>query len=156
MKLYKRFKKVRSVEICDPHFMPIEFTTGWVNDDKMSDEDLIKHAHEQHGDNFQYILEEKFIPYESQEPSEDVISRQAVLNMQYRIDDSATLSTRDVVNVDDIEDLPPITLQPKIGHWINNQNGTFTCDICGCKHSKSNYCHNCGAKMIEPKESEEK
>lgn len=68
MKLYRRLKKVRSVEICDPHFMPMEFTTGWVEDDKMSDEDLIKHAHEQHGDNFQYILEAKFIPYEPQEP----------------------------------------------------------------------------------------
>lgn len=44
-----------------------------------------------------------------QEPCKDTISRQAVLSMQYRIDDSATLSTRDVVNVDDIEDLPPVT-----------------------------------------------
>ena len=50
---------------------------------------------------------------EEQEPCEDCISRQAVLSMQYRIDDSATLSTRDVVNVDDIEDLPPVTPKPK-------------------------------------------
>lgn len=47
------------------------------------------------------------------EPCEDAISRQAVLSMQYRIDDSATLSTRDVVNVDDIEDLPSIQPKPK-------------------------------------------
>lgn len=47
----------------------------------------------------------------SQEPCDDAISRQAVLSMQYRIDDSATLSTRDVVNVDDIEDLPPVRPQ---------------------------------------------
>ena len=53
-----------------------------------------------------------------QEPCEDAISRQAVLSMQYRIDDSATLSTRDVVNVADIENLPPVKLQePKTGHW---------------------------------------
>lgn len=32
-------------------------------------------------------------------------------------------------------------------HWINNQNGTFECDNCGCRHSKSNYCPNCGADM---------
>lgn len=40
---------------------------------------------------------------------DDAISREAVLKKQYRIDDSATLSTRDVVNVEDIEDLPPVT-----------------------------------------------
>ena len=39
----------------------------------------------------------------------DVISREAVLKKQYRIDDSATLSTRDVVNVEDIEDAPSVT-----------------------------------------------
>lgn len=37
----------------------------------------------------------------------------------------------------------------KTGHWINNTNGTFECDQCGIKHSKSNYCPNCGAKMQE-------
>ena len=43
------------------------------------------------------------------EPCSDAISRQAALNMQYRIDDSVTLSTRDVVNVEDIEELPSVT-----------------------------------------------
>ena len=58
------------------------------------------------------------IPLSSmEEPCEDVISRQAAIDMQYRIDDSATLSSRDVVNVDDIEDLPSVTPQPKTG-WI--------------------------------------
>lgn len=33
------------------------------------------------------------------------------------------------------------------GEWTDNHNGTFTCDQCGCKHSKSNYCPNCGAVM---------
>ena len=37
--------------------------------------------------------------------------------------------------------------EPKTGRWIYNQNGTFTCDNCGCKHSKSNFCPNCGADM---------
>ena len=37
--------------------------------------------------------------------------------------------------------------EEKVGKWTNNQNGTFTCSICGCKHSRSNYCPNCGAKM---------
>lgn len=33
------------------------------------------------------------------------------------------------------------------GEWIDNHNGTFTCDQCGCKHSRSNFCPNCGARM---------
>ena len=33
------------------------------------------------------------------------------------------------------------------GRWTNNMNGTFTCDQCGCKHSRSNFCPNCGADM---------
>lgn len=35
----------------------------------------------------------------------------------------------------------------KKGHWINEHNGTFECDNCGCKHIKSNYCPDCGAYM---------
>ena len=35
----------------------------------------------------------------------------------------------------------------KKGNWVNNQNGTFTCDVCGCNHSRSNYCPDCGAYM---------
>lgn len=105
-----------------------------------------------------------------QESCEDAISRQAALSMQYRIDDSATLSTRDVVNVDNIEDLPPVTPQPKTGHWVEeNINGggrRVFCSECGCpppfEHvstgdvysasgygviNKTKFCPNCGAKM---------
>ena len=100
-----------------------------------------------------------------QEPSEDLISRQAVLEKQYRIDDSATLSTRDVVNVDDIEDLPSVNPQePKTGHWEYIQYdkpsiGNWHCSECretfpvDC--SKWNYCPNCGCAMVESQESEE-
>lgn len=114
-----------------------------------------------------------------QEPCEDCISRQAVLSMQYKIDDSATLSTRDVVNVDDIEDLPPVTSQPKMGHWveenINKWSRKIFCSECGCSPpfeyvsngdvyspsgygviNKTKFCPNCGARMIEPQESEDK
>ena len=112
----------------------------------------------------------------SQEPT-DAISREAVLNMQYRIDDSATLSTRDVVNVEDIEDLPSVTqksetvtefadrcrecgakygklLEQKSGKWIwNVEKGYCKCSKCGIGmgHTEFDYCPNCGAKM----ESEE-
>lgn len=107
-----------------------------------------------------------------QEPCEDAISRQAVLSMQYRIDDSATLSTRDVVNVDDIEDLPSVIPQSKTGHWewvrydSNPNIGNWHCSecnmiVCGAITAANpvyayNYCPNCGAKMVEPQESEGK
>ena len=41
----------------------------------------------------------------------------------------------------------PTVEERKTGKWIENQNGTYKCDQCGCKHSKSNYCPNCGARM---------
>ena len=41
------------------------------------------------------------------------------------------------------------TPKQKMGHWINNQNGTFECDQCGCKHSKSRFCPDCGTEMVE-------
>ena len=85
------------------------------------------------------------------EPCEDAISRKALLKMQYRIDDSATLSTRDVVNVEDIEDAPSVTPKEKVGHWEDSSNG-WMCSICDREYSyDTNYCPNCGARM----ESEE-
>lgn len=85
----------------------------------------------------------------------DAISREAVLSMKYRIDDSAILSTRDVVNVDDIEDLPPVIPQQKVGHWIKRPNG-FKCSKCLIVHKyHSIYCPSCGARMTESLESEE-
>lgn len=36
---------------------------------------------------------------------------------------------------------------PVQGKWTDNHNGTFACDQCGCKHSRSNFCPNCGADM---------
>lgn len=100
-----------------------------------------------------------------QEPHEDCISRQAVLGMQYRIDDSASLASRDVVNADDIEELPSVTSAQKIGRWnigrifptkVGDENLTeYRCSECDraikCTESQLvnyPYCH-CGAKMEE-------
>lgn len=57
--------------------------------------------------------------------------------------------------------------QQKAGHWISGHKETgalgitYTekiCSNCGWNHSlviPKNYCPNCGAKMIEPQESED-
>ena len=57
------------------------------------------------------------------------------------------ISCRSMKKSSDIPNIPA----EKVGHWINNQNGTYTCDICGCKHSRSNYCPDCGRKMEDMK-----
>ena len=93
-----------------------------------------------------------------QEPCEDAVSRQAVL---------------DLVNADwkyeglesYIKDLPPVTPQPKTGHWIKQVltvkpfgEDTVLCNQCAfmtVKDNEYNYCPNCGAKMIKSQESEE-
>ena len=81
------------------------------------------------------------------EPCEDAISREALLKKQYRIDDSATLSTRDVVNVEDIEDAPPVTPSRRKGHWIKTNSG-YECSECAIEsRSKSDFCQYCGAEM---------
>jgi hypothetical protein len=37
----------------------------------------------------------------------------------------------------------------KQGVWKDNNNGTFTCSVCGGRASKMSYCGNCGAKLKE-------
>lgn len=49
--------------------------------------------------------------------------------------------------------------EPKTGHWISRPHiyGVTFCSECGfeLKINNTNYCPNCGAKMVEPQESEE-
>lgn len=108
----------------------------------------------------------------SAEPCGDCISRQEALSMQYRIDDSATLSSRDVVDVYDIENLPPVRPKSKTGRWehgkelsreyigqmvVNINYLDWHCSNCHCIIEQStkpewNYCPNCGADMTESEE----
>ena len=52
-------------------------------------------------------------------------------------------------------------LPQKYGKWIAHSNGGiwikyYECSECGKAHdTHSDYCPNCGAKMVEPQESEE-
>jgi hypothetical protein len=61
--------------------------------------------------------------------------------------------------------LPSVTPQePKTGHWIEDAEQhhvekTYHCSECGHgawgEYEKTEYCGGCGAKMVEPQESEE-
>ena len=94
------------------------------------------------------------------EPCEDAISRQAAIDAIRKIHpvdteyDCTLYDKLDVMYV--LKELPPDNPQPKTGHWMDNHNGTYTCDECGCNHSRSNYCPDCGCRMFEPQESEDK
>ena len=108
---------------------------------------------------------------------EDAVSREAILKKQYRIDDSATLSARDVVNVEDIEDAPSVTVRQsgcekcamngsgskycdnckykqQTGEWIEHEVEDtcrwLTCSKCGYEwiNRKENFCPNCGRRML--------
>lgn len=106
-----------------------------------------------------------------QEPCEDCISRKAVLDKAVYTETEEGWSGR-TVDVKDIESLPYVTPQPKIGHWveenINEWSRKVFCSECGCpppfEHvsngdiysasgygvtNKTKFCPNCGAKMKE-------
>lgn len=52
--------------------------------------------------------------------------------------------------------------EPKIGHWIYLKHNKARCSECddvvliAQMYGNANYCPNCGARMVEPQESEDK
>ena len=89
-----------------------------------------------------------------QQPCDDAISRQAVLEIQASYAEYIG-ATKFWEMLDNIRALPPVTPQPKIGHWIDMSEGfsPYECSECRTvEFKKSNYCPNCGAKMVESEE----
>lgn len=86
---------------------------------------------------------------------DELISRQAVLDI---FADNAD-ATRPYSTVwEKIRDLPSVNPQPKTGHWIFDEilDKHYYCSE--CKSMGVDYwdfCPYCGAKMIEPQESED-
>ena len=99
-----------------------------------------------------------------QEPCEDAISRQAVLELAFdmaEIDGEHFDEPFMVIEVADIKDLPPVTPQQKVGRWIVKKAPRGYCDLyecqCGWEQTENTrYCPNCGCRMVEPQESEDK
>ena len=81
----------------------------------------------------------------------DAISRRAVLEQTYNWSKDEFLR---VTNPFDylrkrIKALPSVNPQPKTGHWIDVFGGC-ECSECGClEGGYSDYCPNCGIKMID-------
>ena len=98
-----------------------------------------------------------------QEPCEDAISREDAL---MALTGEWTETTDELIHrfIKRIKNLPPVNPQPKIGHWIAvhplqpNDEGDYMCSVCRCGglvYKPTKFCPNCGAKMVETKESEE-
>lgn len=98
-----------------------------------------------------------------QEPCDEAISRKATLDKAISYPtDGWDMYTPLVVDAEDIEELPPVTPQPKTGYWYIDErpesNREIICSNCEqpiFKYHKMdfdyrpNYCPNCGAKMAE-------
>lgn len=106
-----------------------------------------------------------------QKPCDDVVSRQAVLkifeDMFIELQKAHQKDTQYGVNwcINTLKDMPSVRPQePKTGHWILDEtDNSITCDKCGCLiwandicNGDAHYCPNCGARMVEPQESEDK
>ena len=90
------------------------------------------------------------------EQSEDAISRTDMLDA---IGHGTTYTSEGLQKI--IKGLPPVNPQPKTGHWIRQDNtkeplySWYFCSECNSViGDKTKFCSNCGAKMIEPQESE--
>ena len=112
-----------------------------------------------------------------QESCDDCISRQAVDTLvdelARAISDERCCMPRGrstATIMQDILDLPSVTPQPKIGHWIKTPKAVmgegymWYCDKCEYQvyqdssrpYPSERYCPNCGCRMVEPQESEDK
>jgi hypothetical protein len=104
--------------------------------------------------------EELYKKYEyKKEPCDDAISRQAVLDgiAEWIVDGYAD-SEADCSHISSlVTHLPPVT--QKSGKWIHFAQSD-DCSLCGYSTGKygspSKFCPNCGARMVEPQESEDK
>lgn len=98
-------------------------------------------------------------------PCEDAISRQAVLDIDFRRIILTTAKPAEIIE-QKIKTLPPVNPQPKTGHWIPLGNyddfgneSSYKCSECGDLDTyPDNFCPNCGTRMIvvEPQKSEDK
>ena len=95
--------------------------------------------------------------------SEDAISRQAVLDLpRIKTYNEWGIIIKESVDIKNVRQLPSVNLQePKMGHWIYDRTRDwdgeckYECSECGMGSDVDYaYCMRCGARMVEPQESE--
>jgi len=91
-----------------------------------------------------------------QEPCEDAVSR------QYLIDIATEDGAYDYVSAQEIANAPSVNPQPKTGHWISHydedaKEGWYECNRCHTERAfNTDFCPDCGARMVEPQERSDK
>jgi len=100
-----------------------------------------------------------------QESCEDAISREDTLKAmieQLGIRNEDYLLPAEATLYKVVKNMPPVTPQPKTGHWVSLYDveakvGWYECDRCHTERAfNTNFCPDCGAKMIEPQERSDK
>ena len=106
--------------------------------------------------------------YAEQEPCDDVVSREAVKEL---IKSGISTDTYEDIELvcKWVDEMPPVRQKEQTGHWIGideEPHEDYECDKCGYvvstytaniePHTEYKYCPNCGARMVEPQESEDK
>ena len=99
----------------------------------------------------------------STEIFDDAISRKDLIEFleKVTVTDGITFETGFKQILTDIRNAPSVQPKRQVGHWIFPNPSTemiCECSLCGGNgraFGKDNYCPNCGAKMVEPQESEE-
>ena len=88
---------------------------------------------------------------------DDTISRQlAIEAIKRAIWDKQTAKDA----IDAVCNIPSVQPEQKKGRWIYSTNSEsvceeWTCSLCGAfSFGKTNFCHNCGAMMVEGKDDE--
>jgi DNA-directed RNA polymerase subunit RPC12/RpoP len=103
-----------------------------------------------------------------QEPCEDAVSRQTVLDIDFNRIIHTTAKPVEMIR-QKIKQLPSVNPQPKTGHWfIDERPESDRETICSnCEQPifkyhkldfdyRPKYCPNCGTKMVEPRERSDK
>ena len=106
--------------------------------------------------------------YADQEPCDDVVSRQAVINLvrgcNSALEEPRIFNSHNsgVVFEHYINELPSVRPQEQPGHWIRQDNtkeplyGWYFCSECNSViGEKTKFCSNCGFRMVEPQERSE-
>ena len=92
------------------------------------------------------------LPPVKQEPCEDAISRTDVLEA---ISELNSTTFGQVVSRT-VRNLPPVNPQAKTWHWIDKDEKSAVCSCCNRNNTLyGDFCKWCGARMVEPQESEE-
>jgi len=111
----------------------------------------------------QYAVLQIIDKYAEQEPCDDAISRQATLEPYKVLNDTDTLCVA-LIRANIMQQPSVRPQEPKTGHWIIDKGSldAFYGEVCKCSEcgvesiGESDFCPYCGAKMVEPQESEDK